>query len=119
MTATRIILGFLLAPLATVVVQFLREGMGPSLGLVLMYAYIFGLPLGIPAFIALWKLKWLQLWQVILFSVVLGLIVAVLAAPTHITLANPYLVKELGFYVLHSTAVGFLFWLVALCRCHV
>ena len=119
MKAIRIVSGFLFAPLATVIVEFMRADIGPGLGrlgILLIYAYMFGLTLGIPTFVALWKLKWLHLWQVMAFSLVLGLVVAILMHPNHITLASPHLANELGFYVAHSAAVGFTFWLIAMCR---
>ena len=112
---TRIILGFLIAPLASGLLQSIVMGSFRIVIVIWIFAYAFSFILGVPAFLIFHKYSWLKLWQVIVAGTALGVIVGLLFSliagfNNQMILSN---ILGLGLFGLHGLVVSLAFWIVA------
>lgn len=114
----RIILGFLIAPLASGLLQGVVMG---NLGAVIfawVFAYPFSIILGVPAFLVFKKNSWLKLWQVVVagttLGVIGGLLFSLVASFENHSVQS--IIHGLGLFGLHGLVVSLAFWLVAIMK---
>jgi len=112
----RIILGFIVAPLASGLLQGLIVGNWPAVFMALVFAYRFTLVLGLPTFLIFRRFRWLKAWHAMTAGFGLGMVAPLLRGMS--TDFGDYsavsIVGSLGLFALHGMAVSTTFWLIAL-----
>lgn len=114
--AGAVALGFLMAPLASGVVQGIVM-LSPAAGIfVLPFAYPLALLLGVPGYLVFRRLGWLRPWQVILAGAGGGAAVgiALLLLEMADDFLNPATLIYMSILIVHGAAVAAVFWWIAI-----
>lgn len=109
-----VILGFLIAPSASGLVQGLvMRSLGAGI-FVLPFAYMLALLAGIPGYLIFRRLGWLKPWQVILGGAGLGAAVAsLLTWASGVTAVDAAISLYLLMFIVHGASVAAVFWWIA------
>lgn len=112
----RYILGFLLAPISSGLLQAIAEGNLGAILVISIFAYPIALILGVPSFFLLKEYGCLRFWHITALGTTLGVLCGLLlslsASDDNFSIQS--ILLDLGFFGLHGLVVSCVFWLVAL-----